>query len=114
MADAETKRRRSSVDDQVSAREFGRLEGKVDSLDNRMSEFQRQSSAEHVQVSEKIDGLGARLERLLERHDERIDSLEATRDQGKGKAAAVKIAEGIAFFLFALAGFIFAIGGHIG
>ena len=98
-------------DDQLSPRDFGRLEGKFDELGRRMSDFQSQSSIEHVKVAEKIDRWGTRLERVLERHDERIDSLESTRDQGKGKAAAVKIAEGILLFIFAAIGFALTIGG---
>ncbi|HET7588586.1 MAG TPA: hypothetical protein VFK14_00150 [Solirubrobacterales bacterium] len=78
-----------------------------------MSDFQRKSSEEHLKVGEKIDGLGARIERMLEGHDRRIDSLESTRDQGKGKAAAVKIGEGVFLFLFAAIGIALTIGGHL-
>lgn|GEM_PF-5429184 len=75
-------------------REFGILIGKVDALTEQVAELRRTNSAEHAANGERLERLEASLREPLKDHEQRIDSLETTRDEGKGAARLVKVGQG--------------------
>lgn len=90
-------------EEQPTAREFGRLEGKVDGMNLRVERVERAiidsaaaSSAEHGEMRRAVEGLGRDFNKALEKRDERIDSLESTRDKGSGAAKLVEVGKGLA------------------
>ena len=66
-------------------REFGRLEEKVDGLGRQIA---------HMEES---------VLKTLGNHETRIDSLEGTRDEGKGGARLVQVGKGIVAFALMVA-----------
>lgn len=75
-------------------REFGRLEGKVDALDNTVAEFRRTSSAEHAENVAAIEKLGEEIRQSFEKHHDRIDALESKEDQRAGLLQAGAFVKG--------------------
>lgn len=99
-----------------SEKEFGELIGEVKAIGRQIADMERRNSEEHAAVITRLDGLRSDLDRKaseewVKEHDGRIDSLEQTRDEGKGAAWAVKFAQGVGLFLIGLLGLLLAKGG---
>lgn len=99
------------------AREFGRLEGKVDEMNSRfdrvehaINDLRQSGSAEHASVGQKLDDLAREFRGALETRDDRIDSLESSRDKATGAFQLGGFVKGIAGFIVAAIGYI--IGRH--
>lgn len=92
-------------------REFGILIGKVDALSEQVAELRRTNSAEHAANGERLERLEASLREPLKDHENRIDSLEKTRDEGSGAAKLVKIGQGAATLGLMVLAYLAAKGG---
>lgn len=91
-------------------REFGRLEGKVDALDERMSQFQRTSSSEHAENVAAIERLGVEIREGFDKHHARIDALESDRDKRDGFLQAGAFVKGAIGALFTFLGLLLTQG----
>ncbi len=91
-------------------REFGRLEGKVDALDNQLSDFRRTSSAEHAENVAAIEKLGEEIRQSFDKHHDRIDSLEADRDRRTGFLQAGAFVKGAVAALLTFVGMLIGQG----
>lgn len=94
---------------------LGEVKGEMRALRQQMVDMEARNSAEHSAVLRRFDTLGTKLdtkasETWVKEHETRIDGLEAKRDEGKGMAKLVKIAEGVGLFVIAFAGFLLAKG----
>lgn len=92
-------------------REFGELLGEMKGVRQQISDMQARNSEEHGRVMERLQKVEDKLDRRVDwkwmnEQDlpDRVDRLEAKRDERRGQAALVKIAEGIALFAIALIG----------
>lgn len=77
-----------SVVDDIS-RQIGKLEGTVEALTQGVGELRAENARDHAEVVASIERLGAKLEAKADNirvddHALRIDSLEQTRDKGRG------------------------------
>jgi len=86
----------------------------------QMTDMEDRNTREHAAVIRRFDGLEARLDGKVDqgwmseqRLPQRVDSLESTRDEGKGKRWMVKVGEGIALFVMALVGLLLGKGLHL-
>lgn len=90
----------------ASEKELGELIGEVRALGKQVAEMRAENTVEHGEVVRRLEGLrqevsGKASEEWVKDHEDRIDSLESTRDKGSGAAWAIRIAQGI--LLLALA-----------
>jgi hypothetical protein len=100
----------------ASEKELGELIGEVRALGKQVAEMRAENTVEHGEVVRRLEELrqevgGKASEEWVKDHEGRIDSLESTRDEGKGAAFAVKVAQGVGLFLIAALGIIVAKGG---
>lgn len=93
-----------------SEREFGRLEGKVDSLDGRLTEFQQTSSREHGENVAAIEKLGEEIRQTFKEHHLRIDALESKEDRREGFLQAGAFVKGAIGALLAFIGLLIGQG----
>lgn len=76
-------------------------------MSRRIQEMQEANTREHGEVVRRLEDLsnevrGKASEARVEKVEERADSLEATRDEGKGAAWAIKLAQGAIIALLGL------------
>lgn len=90
-----------------SDREFGELSGEVRGLSRQIQEMREANSREHGEVVRRLEDLrnevsGKASGERVEKVEARTDSLESTRDEGKGAAWAIKLAQGAIIALLGL------------
>jgi hypothetical protein len=89
-------------------REFGELIGSVKAIGEQLVEMRAANSAEHASVERHLTEirsvLGTKADtRTIQTHEQRIDSLEKTRDEGSGAARLVRVVQGAGALLLAAA-----------
>jgi hypothetical protein len=97
-------------------REFGELIGEVKAIGSQLVEMRSANSAEHASVERHLTEIRAALAtkadtRTIQTHEQRIDSLEKTRDEGSGAARAIRVAQGVGLFILAALPFLIFKGG---
>lgn len=97
-------------------REFGELIGEVKAIGTQLVEMRATNSAEHAKVEGHLTEIRAALASkadtsTIHTHEQRIDSLEKTRDEGSGAARAIRVAQGVGLFLLAALPFLLVKGG---
>jgi hypothetical protein len=97
-------------------REFGILIGKVEGIGEQIADLRRTNSEEHRHTAERFDKLEGLLDGKADTatvgtHEQRIDSLERTRDRASGAVQFGGFVKGVAVFVLAAATF-FIGGGH--
>lgn len=101
-------------------REFGILIGKVEGIGEQIAELRRVNTQEHAANAQRFerletsvhDALAEKADKIVvNKHSERLRSLETIRDEGKGAARLVRFVQGALGAAVVVLGYVASHGG---